>query len=100
MTARIELSTYTGHGEAFAVETNDEMIVLSRLRLNARSAPASTAGIIRGSVILRNVWAGAAYRSADASSRDSSRPASLARTMSVTTAVEKMECATQSRNRP
>ena len=57
-TLRIELSTYTGHGEAFAVETNDEMIVLSRLRLNASSAPASTAGIISGSVILRNVCAG------------------------------------------
>ena len=57
-TLRSELKTYTGHGEASAVETNDEMIVLSRLRLNASNPPASTAGIIRGRVIFRNVSAG------------------------------------------
>ena len=58
------------------VETNDEMIVLSRLRLNASSPPARTAGIISGSVTsLERLVGGVAERSADASSSDSSSPA-------------------------
>ena len=52
-TDRSELKTTTGHGDAPAALTNDEMIVSSRLKLNASSAPASTAGSIRGSVICR-----------------------------------------------
>ena len=49
-TDRNELKTTTGHGDAPAALTNDEMIVSSRLKLNASSAPASTAGSISRSV--------------------------------------------------
>ena len=57
---RTALNTYTGQGDAPATLTNDEMIVSSRLKLNARSAPASTAGSMSGSVICRNRRAGGA----------------------------------------
>src|SRR6185369_3439073 len=51
---RTALKTYTGHGDEPATLTNEEMIVSSRLKLNASNAPASTAGNINGSVICRN----------------------------------------------
>jgi hypothetical protein len=45
---------YTGHGVEPATATNDETTVLSRLRVNASSAPEMTAGRISGSVMSVN----------------------------------------------
>src|SRR5690606_38229172 len=53
-------STYTGHGVAPGTCTNDETIVLSRLKVNDSSSPASTAGIASGRVIARKVRIGGA----------------------------------------
>src|SRR5690606_27532899 len=74
-------STYTGQGVAPDTCTNDDTIVLSRLKVNDSSRPASTAGIASGRVILRKVRSGGAYRSADASSRLAGSPTRRARTM-------------------
>ena len=74
-----------------ATDTKAETMVLSRLKVKASSAPASSPGAIRGSVIWRKALDGVAPRSAAASSRLSSSPASRARTMSVTTALENTE---------
>ena len=46
-----EEKTYTGHGVDPCTNTKDEMMVLSKLKVNASSPPASTAGNINGKVI-------------------------------------------------
>ena len=76
------------------------MIVLSRHRVNDSSPPAMSAELMIGRVICRNARAGGAPRSAAASSSDSSRPASRARTISVTSADVYSDWPTHSRRMP
>ena len=68
--------------------------------MNASSPPASSAGATSGRVIWRKARAGVAYRSAAASSSDSSSPAMRARTIRVTTAELKIDWPNHSGNRP
>jgi hypothetical protein len=77
----------TGNVVEPASLTNVEMTALSRHRAKDKSPPATSADEMSGNVIWRNARAGVAPKSAAASSSDSSSQASLARTMSVTTAL-------------
>ena len=87
---RSALNTYTGHGEAPATLTNVEMIVLSSDRLNASSPPGQHG---RHHQRQRDLAEPRERRGVEVGARLLERlvePANRARTIRVTTAVEKM----------